>query len=308
MLRGARPKRMTRREMLTASFALGLIGCAPLPRANDPYSVDELVGASRVFGHPLSRKRASEIKGALDWCFKFIDELRELDGGEVEPLASLSFGHLDDQLAQRLPRQSLARARNTTPVSDPSLLSVAEAGLLIQAGRLSPVDLTRACLDRIDSLNPRVHAVITVIREEALERAREMEAEIRAGHYRGSFHGIPYGVKDVIASAGHLTTCGSRILRNHVTDFDATPVARLQEAGAILVAKLSLGEFCAGDDVNPFTGQGPTRNPWNLECSATGSSSGPAAAVAASMCSASLGTDSLGWIQPPPVTNPPLGS
>jgi Asp-tRNA(Asn)/Glu-tRNA(Gln) amidotransferase A subunit family amidase len=163
-----------------------------------------------------------------------------MDAGEVEPLASLSFSHVDDQRARRLPGQSLARRRKTTPVSDPGLLSVAEAGVLIQTGRLSPVELTRACLDRIDSLNPRVHAVITVIREEALDRARATEAEIRAGHYRGSFHGIPYGVKDVIASAGHPTTCGSQILRDHVTNFDATPVARLQEAGAILVAKLSL--------------------------------------------------------------------
>ena len=184
---------------------------------------------------------------------------------------------------------------NTNPVE----LTIAEAAPLLRAHRLSPVDLTRAYLDRIEALNPRVNSFITILRDEAIAGAQVAEREIAGGRYRGPLHGIPYAVKDIFATKGHRTTCGSKILKDAVTDYDATAVTRLAAAGAILIGKLTMSEFAFGDDVNPTTGKGPTRNPWNLERSASGSSSGSGAAVAASMCAAALGTDTGGSIRGP---------
>jgi aspartyl-tRNA(Asn)/glutamyl-tRNA(Gln) amidotransferase subunit A len=178
-------------------------------------------------------------------------------------------------------------------------LTVADAGRLLRARRLSPVELTQAYLDRIDLLDASVGAFITILRDQALLQAYAMERQIAAGYYRGPLHGIPIAVKDNFATDGVLTTCGSRILKEDMTHYDATAVARLRQAGAILLGKLSLFEFAFGDDINPLTGQGPTRNPWNLERSTSGSSSGSGAAVSASMCGAALGTDTGGSIRGP---------
>ena len=185
------------------------------------------------------------------------------------------------------------------PADNPCFLTIAEAVPHVRAKRLSPLELTRAYLDRIDSLNPRINAFITILHDEALARAGAMEKEIRDGRYRGPLHGIPIAVKDIFATDGHRTTCGSKILKDHVTHYDATAVSRLKQAGAILIGKLTMSEFADGDDVNPLTGQRPTRNPWNLERSASGSSSGSGAAVSGSMCAAALGTDTGGSIRYP---------
>jgi aspartyl-tRNA(Asn)/glutamyl-tRNA(Gln) amidotransferase subunit A len=185
------------------------------------------------------------------------------------------------------------------PADGPCFLTIAEVGPMLRAKRLSPVELTSAYLDKIDSLNPAINAFITVLRDEALAHARTMEAEIASGDYRGPLHGIPIAVKDIFATDGHRTTCGSKILKDNITHYDATAVARLKQAGCILVGKLTMSEFAFGDDVNPISGQRPTHNPWNLERSASGSSSGSGAAVSASMCAAALGTDTGGSIRLP---------
>jgi aspartyl-tRNA(Asn)/glutamyl-tRNA(Gln) amidotransferase subunit A len=183
--------------------------------------------------------------------------------------------------------------------TNPCYLTISEVAPLLKSKRLSPVELTSAYLDRIDQLNPKVNAFITTLRDEALQSARALESEIAAGRYRGPLHGVPIAVKDIFATNGHRTTCGSKILKDNITHYDATVVARLKAAGIILLGKLTMSEFAFGDDVNPLTGQRPTRNPWNLERSASGSSSGSGAAVAASMCAAALGTDTGGSIRTP---------
>ena len=182
---------------------------------------------------------------------------------------------------------------------DLNFLTIAHASRLLRTGRLSPVELTRAYLDRIDLLDPDIGAFITVLRDESLSQSHVIEQQIAAGHYRGPLHGIPIAVKDNFATDGVLTTCGSKILKENVTRYDATAVSRLKEAGAILLGKSSLFEFAFGDDINPLTGRGPTRNPWNLGRSTSGSSCGSAAAVSASMCAAALGTDTGGSIRGP---------
>ena len=153
-------------------------------------------------------------------------------------------------------------------------------------------------LARIDRLNPELVAYVTVAREEALSDARAAEAEIRAGRYRGPLHGIPLSIKDNIATRGIRTTAGSKVLEDCVPDFDATVVARLREAGAVILGKTNMHEWAnGGTTINPF--YGTTRNPWDTERIAGGSSGGSAAGLAASLCLGSLGTDNGGSVRNP---------
>ena len=167
---------------------------------------------------------------------------------------------------------------------------------LIESREASPVEVVEAYLQRIDDLDFKFNSFITVLREQALEEARQAEREILAGNYRGPMHGIPVGIKDQIWTKGIRTTGGSRILADFVPDDDATVIANLRNAGAILLGKTNLTEFA----VTGFTHRFSTpRNPWDLNISAGGSSSGSGAATAAFLCATSLGEDTGGSIRRP---------
>jgi aspartyl-tRNA(Asn)/glutamyl-tRNA(Gln) amidotransferase subunit A len=173
---------------------------------------------------------------------------------------------------------------------------LAEVAESIRRRELSPVELTRAVLDRIDRLDPRLNAFITVTADAALNSAREAESAISRGAYRGPLHGIPLSVKDLFATRGIRTTAGSSILVDHVPQRDATVVSKLMQAGAVLVGKANMLEFAYGEVCQTF---GPSHNPWNLEYGTNGSSSGSAAAVAAGLGYASMGSDTGGSIRLP---------
>jgi aspartyl-tRNA(Asn)/glutamyl-tRNA(Gln) amidotransferase subunit A len=174
---------------------------------------------------------------------------------------------------------------------------VSELAPLLKAKKLSPVELVRACLDRIEAINPKVNAFLTVTADHALSRAREAEHEIQRGRYRGMLHGIPYAPKDICATRGILTTNGSRVTADWVPDIESTVTARLAAAGAILAGKLNLLEFAMGSGQRGL--HGPARNPWDLRYSPSGSSSGSGAALAAAMVPLTIGTDSGGSIRGP---------
>ncbi|MGE0822795.1 MAG: amidase [Candidatus Binatia bacterium] len=169
----------------------------------------------------------------------------------------------------------------------PYTLSIAAAAEQIRTRQLSPVDLVRSCLDRIDQLEPQLRAWVTVNREVALATAKRCEEEIQRGQYRGPLHGIPIGLKDIFYTAGLKTTAGSPIYADFVPHYDATTVRRLKEAGALIIGKAQTTEFAA-------LAPSPTRNPWNLDHTPGGSSSGSAAAVAAMMCPGALGSQTYG--------------
>lgn len=177
-------------------------------------------------------------------------------------------------------------------------LSIAEAADLISTKQLSPLELTRAFLTRIESLNDRLHAFLLVTPEQAIAAAQKAETEIVRGNYRGALHGIPVGVKDVFDTAGIPTTAQSRLLQTRIPSQDATVVRRLYEAGAILLGKLATKEFAGGgpsfDLFYP-----PARNPWNLNHVTGDSSTGSGAGVAAGLCMAALGSDTSGSIREP---------
>jgi aspartyl-tRNA(Asn)/glutamyl-tRNA(Gln) amidotransferase subunit A len=174
---------------------------------------------------------------------------------------------------------------------------VSKLAALLKSRQLSPVELVRAYLDRIDAVNDRVRAFLTITRDQALAQAQQAEREITAGRYRGPLHGIPYAPKDLLATKGIRTTNGSKVTADWTPDYESTVTARLNEAGAILIGKLQLVEFAMGSHLGaPF---GITRNPWDLAYSPSGSSSGPGAAVAARMTPLAIGTDTGGSIRKP---------
>jgi aspartyl-tRNA(Asn)/glutamyl-tRNA(Gln) amidotransferase subunit A len=177
-------------------------------------------------------------------------------------------------------------------------LTIAELAPELKYRRISPLELTESLLERIRRINPILNAYITVTAEAALEDAERAHAEIAQGRYRGPLHGIPFSIKDNLATKGIRTTAGSKILNDWIPDFDATVVARLKEAGAIIFGKTNLHEWAlGGTTINPF--YGTTHNPWDLNCIAGGSSGGSAAAVAATLCLGSIGTDSAQSVRNP---------
>src|SRR5277367_705424 len=159
---------------------------------------------------------------------------------------------------------------------------------LIQARKLSPVELVRAYLDRIEAVNPKVNAFLTITGDRALEQARNAEREIATGRYRGPLHGIPYAAKDLFATKGIRTSNGSRVTSDWIPDHESTATARLNQAGAIMLGKLNLLEFAMGSGQKGLVG--PARNPWELAYSPSGSSSGSGAALAAGMVPMTLGS------------------
>jgi aspartyl-tRNA(Asn)/glutamyl-tRNA(Gln) amidotransferase subunit A len=193
---------------------------------------------------------------------------------------------------------AIAPLSRAETANDLAALTLKEASERIHAKEVSPVELTQACLERIQTFNPKIDAWITIMREQALAQARVLEKEQAAGRLRGPLHGIPIGLKDNIETAGVRTTAGSKTLAGYIPTEDAEVAARLKAAGAVIVGKCNMHIFAAGatSAVSYF---GPVRNPWNLEMIAGGSSGGSAAAVAMDNCYAALGTDTGGSIRTP---------
>ncbi len=192
----------------------------------------------------------------------------------------------------------LAATKAFSRISDLTELTIGDAAPMIRTRMISPVELVRAYLARIDRLEPRVNAYITVSSDLALKQAQQLEAELDAGHWRGPLHGIPIALKDNMNTAGIRTTAASALFADRVPTYDAEVYRRLTEAGAVLLGKLNMHEFAYGG-TSAISHFGPVHNPWNLDHIPGGSSGGSAAAVSARMCCAALGTDTLASIRMP---------
>lgn len=197
-------------------------------------------------------------------------------------------------------RRPPVRSRAAIPAftGDPESLAFAPVTVLselVRTRKVTSLQLTRMYLARLKKYDPVLKCVVSLTEERALRQAREADAEIARGRYRGPLHGIPWGAKDLLAVRGYKTTWGAGPFREQVIDTDATVVGRLDAAGAILVAKLTLGELAQGD----IWFGGTTKNPWKIDQGSSGSSAGPASATAAGLVGFSIGSETLGSISSP---------
>src|SRR5437588_9586841 len=171
--------------------------------------------------------------------------------------------------------------------------SIRQASQDLRSGLVTPTELVAETLERIDQFDGEIHAFVTVMRDSAYEEAEKAEREQRTGFFRGPLHGIPVGIKDLVAVKGVRTTAGSKVLEDHISQEDATVVELLRKAGAIILGKTNTHEFAYGT----YTPQ--TYNPWDRTRIAGGSSGGSAAALAAGMCLGPIGSDTGGSIRIP---------
>jgi aspartyl-tRNA(Asn)/glutamyl-tRNA(Gln) amidotransferase subunit A len=181
---------------------------------------------------------------------------------------------------------------------DTYFMPVRALGDAIREARISPVELAEGYLDRAQTIGSRLNAFVTLTPELALQQARQAEAEIKAGNYRGPLHGVPYAAKDLVAVKGYPTTWGAVPYAHQTFDYNATAIERLHAAGAVLLGKAAMIELAGGLGYSSGTASltGPARNPWNLECWTCGSSSGSGAVVAAGLAPWALGSDTRGSI------------
>jgi aspartyl-tRNA(Asn)/glutamyl-tRNA(Gln) amidotransferase subunit A len=183
-------------------------------------------------------------------------------------------------------------------MTDLHFLTIAQASALIRDKKLSPVELTAACLDRVKLLDASLNSHILVLEEQALADARQAETEIAAGRWKGPLHGIPIGLKDIYNTAGIRTTGHSALFKDHIPNEDAFTVALLKQAGAVITGKLATWEFAIGGTSFDLPWP-PARNPWDTTLDPSGSSSGSAVAVAAGLCMGAMGSDTGGSIRGP---------
>jgi Asp-tRNA(Asn)/Glu-tRNA(Gln) amidotransferase A subunit family amidase len=211
-----------------------------------------------------------------------------------------------EKLAKERGRESFERAKfkvepwkGAVPTSEEEIafLPVHRLSALIQARKITSVELTNIYLERLKKFDPTLLCAVTIMEGQAREAAEQADAEIKAGRYRGPLHGIPWGVKDIFSTKGVRTTWGSEHFENRIIDEDAEVVVRLREAGAVLIAKLSTGMFAQGDQWY----RGQTKNPWNTAQGSSGSSAGPASATTAGCVAFGIGTETQGSIVSPAI-------
>ncbi|HEV7389004.1 MAG TPA: amidase [Gemmatimonadaceae bacterium] len=198
------------------------------------------------------------------------------------------------------PRRPMVRSKATqttrpATVEDLAFLPVTELSELVRRHRVTSLELTQMYLERLKKYDPVLRCVISLTEDRALKQARTADDEIRRGRYHGPLHGIPWGAKDLLSVRGYKTTWGAAPYKDQIIDTDATVVQRLDAAGAVLVAKLTLGELAQGDIWFDST----TKNPWKVDQGSSGSSAGPASATAAGLVGFSIGSETLGSISSP---------
>jgi Asp-tRNA(Asn)/Glu-tRNA(Gln) amidotransferase A subunit family amidase len=294
-----------RRRFIAFFSGFGLAGTA-LPRLLwaeveevGGVSKEALIGAEQIAGLEFTDDERELMLKGLEGLRENYELLREVPiDNSVSPAL-----HFDPVLpGMALPsvpsRRRVSRPRlKQRPVDDAEIafLPVSELGNLIRIGAISSEELTTLYLDRLKRYDPELHCVISVTEERAMAQARRADRELARGIWRGPLHGVPWGAKDLLSVRGYPTTWGAVPYKDQVIDEDATVVKRLDDAGAVLVAKLTLGALAWGD---VWFGE-KTRNPWNTEQGSSGSSAGPGSATAAGLVGFSIGSETWGSIVSP---------
>jgi Asp-tRNA(Asn)/Glu-tRNA(Gln) amidotransferase A subunit family amidase len=283
------------------ALPLVLFGVYRAPAQSDTSRItkDKVEGTEALIGIKFNDAERDSMLDALKEDLRNYDSLRTIRiGNEIPPAIQFNPIPVGFKFQTQKRKLELSPVRGVKPPERPddlAFFTVRELGELIRAKRLTSTMLTKLCIARLKKYDPMLHCVITLTEDMALREAAKADSEIASGKYRGPLHGIPYGAKDLLAAKGYKTTWGSAPYKEQVIDEDATVIKKLREAGAVLVAKLTLGELAWGD---VWYG-GMTRNPWDTSQGSSGSSAGPASAVAAGLVPFAIGTETWGSIVSP---------
>lgn len=264
---------------------------------NEPITVETIEAAERVAGLTFTSEHREMMVDALNGRLNRFEELREMEiPNDVPP--ALQFDPTMGGVHPDLDGEpSFSTTNPTRPATDEdfAFLSIVELSALIRRREISCVDTARFFLDRLRRYNGVLQAVVTYTDDRAMQQARALDEELARGNWRGPLHGIPYGAKDLLAVKGYPTTWGAMPYREQAFDHDAAVIEHLDAAGAVLLAKLSVGALAWGD----VWFDGVTKNPWNIEQGSSGSSAGSGATVSAGLLPFALGTETNGSIVSP---------
>jgi Asp-tRNA(Asn)/Glu-tRNA(Gln) amidotransferase A subunit family amidase len=297
----------SRRDLLAALAAAG-VGTEVFQRAlaldaEKParLTADAIRDAEWVAGLTLSEQERNTVAGILGRRRRGAARLREVELDNSVPLPLLfdptpgAAGEGKGGVVKFTEKEDPKKPESS---DDLAFLSATELAALLRARKVSSEELTKLYLDRLEKYDPALFCVVTRTEKTALEQARQADKDIAAGRYRGPLHGIPWGAKDLIAYPGYPTTWGAEPYKDQRLDVKATVARKLDEAGAVLVAKLSLGALAYGDG---WFGKRMTRNPWNVKQGSRGSSAGSASATSAGLVGFALGSETLGSIVSPSI-------
>jgi Asp-tRNA(Asn)/Glu-tRNA(Gln) amidotransferase A subunit family amidase len=290
------------KKLLIAVFGIILIASVAaffIFRGGDQIKKGHLKSAEHIIGLEFTPEEREMMLEGLERNLSSYEKLRSVSLANHVPPALL-FDPIGPAASSPSKRQHITLSGKPDLVLPDKLEEVAfwplsKLALLIQQKKITSLQLTELYLARLKKYGPELKCMVTLTEDLAREQARRADQELAAGRYRGPLHGIPWGAKDLLSTKGIKTTWGAMPYKDQVLDVDATVVKRLEEAGAILVAKLSMGALAMGD----YWFEGKTLNPWNLEQGSSGSSAGSAAATAAGLVGFSIGTETLGSIVSP---------
>jgi Asp-tRNA(Asn)/Glu-tRNA(Gln) amidotransferase A subunit family amidase len=308
------PRAPGRRRFLKAvpAAVAGAVAAPALAQEQPPQRItkETLDCGEKIFGIDFNDAEEQQMLGGVNRNLEAFERLREMEIPlDTEPAVTFR-----PYLPGRKPKPGatpgakikvplLSPSPKPAAIEDLAFQPVTALAALIQKRDVSSTDLTKMYLERLKKYGPKLLNVVTLTEDLALAQSAQADREIRAGRYRGPLHGIPWGTKDLLATKGIPTTWGAAPYQNQVFDYDATVIERLRDAGAVLVAKLSMGALAQGD----MWFKGRTRTPWNPERGASGSSAGPGSATAGGLVGFSIGTETRGSIISPSVANGVVG-
>lgn len=280
---------------LIASFALGSFVTSKSPEI----TTEMVQQASQIFGLDFTEAERDSMLGNLERAREGYEKVRAISlTNDVSPALyfnPLPVGFVLDSVRKPFKYSTLLKAALPKNKDDLAFYTISELASLLRSRQISSVELTEFFLARLKKYDAKLHCVISYTDELALAQARKADEEIKAGKYRGLLHGIPYGAKDLLARKGYKTTWGAGPYKDQTLDLDATVIQKLEAAGAVLCAKLTMGALAMGD---VWYGE-KTRNPWDIESGSSGSSAGSAASVSAGLLPFAIGTETLGSIVSP---------
>ncbi len=293
-------KKLTRNMLLGLGFLLSFsLGSFLTLKAPAAITLEMADKAAQVLGLSFTEAELDSSLSKLNDYREGYERVRKVPlTNDVAPALyfnPLPVGFKIDPVKKPFQYSTIMKASLPKNRDELAYYTIPQLASLLRSRQITSEELTKFYLERLKKYDPKLHCVVTLTEDLALTQARQADAEIKAGKYRGLLHGIPYGAKDLLAKKGYKTTWGAMPYKDQTLDMDATVIKKLEEAGAVLCAKLTMGALAMGD---VWFG-GRTRNPWAMESGSSGSSAGSASAVSAGLLPFAIGTETLGSIVSP---------